>query len=155
MWTTIYSGAFRGHDDVIKWKHFPRYWPFVRGIHRSPGNSPHKGQWRGALVFSLIGGWINGWVNNGEAGDFRRNGANYDVIVMKTNVWMLWFNFQQRYSMLWKSYHKDFISVIILMMTSWYWNALGVTSPLPWESSGHRWIPSQTRAMFYSLMLDL
>ena len=22
------------HDDVIKWKHFPRYWPFVRGIHR-------------------------------------------------------------------------------------------------------------------------
>ena len=22
------------HDDVIKWKHFPCYWPFVRGIHR-------------------------------------------------------------------------------------------------------------------------
>ena len=32
------------HDDVIKWKHFPRYWPFVRGIHRSPMKSPHKGQ---------------------------------------------------------------------------------------------------------------
>ena len=31
------------HDDVIKWKHFPRYWTFVRGIHRSPVNSPHKG----------------------------------------------------------------------------------------------------------------
>ena len=30
------------HDDVIKWKHFPRYWPFVRGIHWSPVNSPHK-----------------------------------------------------------------------------------------------------------------
>ena len=42
------------HDDVIKWKHFPRYWPFVRGIHRSPVNSPHKGQWRGALMISLI-----------------------------------------------------------------------------------------------------
>ena len=42
------------HDDVIKWKHFPCYWPFVRGIHRSPVNSPHKGQWRGALMFSLI-----------------------------------------------------------------------------------------------------
>ena len=42
------------HDDVIKWKHFPRYWPFVRGIHRPPVNSPHKGQWRGALMFSLI-----------------------------------------------------------------------------------------------------
>ena len=23
------------HDDVIKWKHFPRYWPLVRGIHGS------------------------------------------------------------------------------------------------------------------------
>ena len=42
------------HDDVIKWKHFPRYWPFVRGNHWSPVNSPHKGQWRGALIFSLI-----------------------------------------------------------------------------------------------------
>ena len=39
------------HDDVIKWKHFPRYWPFLRGIHRSPVNSPQKGQWRGALIF--------------------------------------------------------------------------------------------------------
>ena len=37
------------HGDVIKWKHFPRYWPFVRGIHRSPLNSPHKVQWRGAF----------------------------------------------------------------------------------------------------------
>ena len=49
------------HDDVIKWKHFPRYWPFVRGIHRSPVNSPHNGQWRGALMFSLICTWIDGW----------------------------------------------------------------------------------------------
>ena len=45
------------YDDVIKWKHFPRYWPFVRGIHRPPVNSPHKGQWRGALMFSLICAW--------------------------------------------------------------------------------------------------
>ena len=42
------------HDDVIKWKHFPRYWPFVRGIHRSSANSSHNGQWRGSLMFSLI-----------------------------------------------------------------------------------------------------
>ena len=71
------------HDDVIKWKHFPRYWPFVRGIHRSPMNSLHKGQWRGALMFSLICVWIYGWVNNREAGDLRRNQAHYDVIVMQ------------------------------------------------------------------------
>ena len=48
------------YDDVIKWKHFPRYWPFVWGIHRSPVKSPHKGQWRGAVMFSLICVWING-----------------------------------------------------------------------------------------------
>ena len=45
------------HDDVINWKHFQLYWPFVRGIHRLPVNSPHKGQWRGALMFSLIFAW--------------------------------------------------------------------------------------------------
>ena len=76
------SGISREHDDVIKWKHFPRNWPFVRGIQRSPVNSPHKGQWRGALMFSLICVWINGWVNNREAGDLRRHRGHYDVIVM-------------------------------------------------------------------------
>ena len=49
----------RGHDNVIKCKHFPRYWPFVRGIHRYPVNSLHKGQWRGALMFSLICAWMD------------------------------------------------------------------------------------------------
>ena len=37
------SGCY--HDDVIKWEQFPRYWPFLQGIHRWP----HKGQWRGAF----------------------------------------------------------------------------------------------------------
>ena len=66
----------------MRWKHFSRYWPFVRGIHRSPVNSPHKGQWSGALVFSLIWLWINGWVNNRVAGDLRRYRTHYDVTVM-------------------------------------------------------------------------
>ena len=74
--------AYLGHDDVIKWKHFPRYWPFVRGIQRSPVNSLHKGQWRGALTFSLMCVWINGWVNNREDGDLRHHRAHYDVTVM-------------------------------------------------------------------------
>ena len=68
------------HDDVIKWKHFQRNWPFVREIHWSPVNSPHKGQWRGALMFSLICVWINDWVNNGDAGDLIRYCAHCDVI---------------------------------------------------------------------------
>ena len=75
------------HDDVIKWEHFPRYWPFVQGIHRSPVNSRHKGQWPGALMFSLIYVWINGWVNNHKAGDLRRHCADYDVNVMILVFW--------------------------------------------------------------------
>ena len=52
------------------------------GIHRSPVNSPYKGQWRWALLFSLICAWINGWVNRREVGDLRRHRTHYDVTVM-------------------------------------------------------------------------
>ena len=68
------------------WRHqmetFPRYWPFVRGIHRSSVNSLHKDQWGGTLMFSLTCAPINGWVNNREAGDLRHHRAHYDVMVM-------------------------------------------------------------------------
>ena len=50
QWTGLLC-VWLWHDDVIKCKHFPRYWPFVRGIHRSPVNSPHQGQWLGSLMF--------------------------------------------------------------------------------------------------------
>ena len=66
------------HDDVIKSKHFPRHWLFVRGIQR------YKRQWRGALMFYLICPWTNNWANNGDASDLRRHRAHYDVIVMNT-----------------------------------------------------------------------
>ena len=58
------------HDDVSKSKHFPRYWPFVWGIYRSPVNSPLKGQWRGVLI------------SKGEVGDLRHHRAHYGVTVM-------------------------------------------------------------------------
>ena len=60
-----------------------RYWPFVWGIHRSPVNSPHKGQWRGALMFSLICNWTNRWANNGDASDLKHHRTHYDVILMR------------------------------------------------------------------------
>ena len=63
--------------DVNKLTHFLHYWPFVR-----PMNSPHKSHRRGALMFSLICARTNGWVNNGDAGDFRRHCAHYDVTVI-------------------------------------------------------------------------
>ena len=71
-----------GHDDVIKWKHFPRCWPFMRGIHRSLVDSLHKGQWRGALMFSLICAWTNGWANHRDSGDFTRHRDHYGITVM-------------------------------------------------------------------------
>ena len=99
------------HDDVIKWKHFPRYWPFVRGIHRSPVNSPHKGQWRGALMSSLICVWINGWVNDREAGDLRRYRGHYDVIVMRTVQWTSLRRFQSRCLLKWSVGYKSNVLV--------------------------------------------
>ena len=80
------SEQVTSHDDVIKCKHFSRYWPFVPGTHRSPVNSSHRGQWRGALMLSLICARINGWVNNRKAGDLRRHRAHYDVILMRQAI---------------------------------------------------------------------
>ena len=59
------------HDDAMKWKHFPRYWPFCvqRPVTRM-------------LMFSLICAWIKAWVKNREAGNLRHHRAHYDVIVM-------------------------------------------------------------------------
>ena len=67
------------HDDVIKWKHFAHDWPSVWGINRSPVNSPHKGQWRRALMFCA---WMIDWVNTREAGHLRCQHVHYDVTVM-------------------------------------------------------------------------
>ena len=86
FWTVILPCNPWGHDDVIKWKHFPRNWPYVWGIHWSPVNSLHKGQWRGVLVFSLICTWMNDWVNSREAGDLRCHRAHYGVTVMTRSV---------------------------------------------------------------------
>ena len=77
-------------DDIIKWKHFLRYWPFVRGMHRSPVNSPHKDQCHGALMFSFICAWINGWINKCEAGDLRRHLTHYDFTVMSSQRTKRW-----------------------------------------------------------------
>ena len=75
----------------MKWKHFLRYWPFLRGIHRSSVNSPHKGQWHGALMLTLICAWMNVWVNNREAGDLRRHRTRlYVTFMVMTSPFLMW-----------------------------------------------------------------
>ena len=70
----------------IWWRHqmetFSAVLALCAGNSPVPVNSPHKGQWRGALMLSLIYAWINDWVNNREAGDLRRQRGHCDVIVM-------------------------------------------------------------------------
>ena len=43
------------HTIMISWQGFPRYLPFVRGIHRSPVDSPHKGpvMWPFDILFDV------------------------------------------------------------------------------------------------------
>ena len=73
------------------WRHqmqtFSALLAFVRGIHRWPVNSPHKGQWRGALICARI----NGWLNKREGGDLRRYRAHYNVTTMTVRRWTLSF----------------------------------------------------------------
>ena len=71
------------HYDAIKWRYFPCYWPFVRGIHRSPVTSPRTNNSDAELwCFHWSAPWINAWVNNREAGDLRRHRSHYDIIAM-------------------------------------------------------------------------
>ena len=82
IWTIVSDGKVSlaiVHDDVIKWEHFPRYWTFVTG------RFPSKGQWRGALMFSLTCAWTNGWANNRDDGDLTCHRTYCDVTIMEWN----------------------------------------------------------------------
>ena len=86
LWVCWLYTTFRCKDN---WRYIDMYiygnfkffniWSGIGHRDRSPVNSPHKGQWRRAMMFSLICAWMNGWVNNGEAVD----SAHYGVTVMQ------------------------------------------------------------------------
>ena len=82
------------HDDVIKWKQFPRHWPFVRAIRRlavdlhpypSPPPPPPPLQrpatWRFDVIFDLR---LNQRLSKHprDAGDMRRHRVHRDVTLM-------------------------------------------------------------------------
>ena len=88
------------HHHSTWWRHrmetFSALLAICAGNSPVPVNSPHKGQWRGALMFSLICARINSWVNNREVGDLRRYRPQYDVIVMKTGYEEPWSRASRR-----------------------------------------------------------
>ena len=112
---------FMLHGAFIRWKHFLRYWPFVRGIHRW-----HKGQWHGALVFSLINAWTKCWENNRNAGDLTPSRSFW----RHCNVFILIV------------FHDDMIR-LCYMMTSSNGNIFRVTGPLCGEFIGSGEFPAQ------------
>ena len=77
-WKSLLFMIDKCNDGAAKWKLFPCYWPFVRGIHRTPVDSPYRGQWRGTSMFFLT----NGWAINQDPSDFKRHRTHYDVTVM-------------------------------------------------------------------------
>ena len=96
-----HEANFVVYHDVIKWKHFPRYWPFVRGIHRLPVDSHHKGQWRGALMFSLTCAWTKGWATNGD---------DSDLITPSRSLW----RHRNAVAAQWLSYQQPVVPIIAL-----------------------------------------
>ena len=112
----------QNHDDVIKTKDLPCYWPFVSRIHRSPVASPYRGEWRGTLIFSLICAWTNGCANNRDAGDLRRHRAHYDVTVMvNTNSLYRWIDndVYWKYITLYKQMTIMKLTTMIMMIIMW------------------------------------
>ena len=105
----------------------------MRGIHRSPVNSLHKGQWRGALIFYLICAWINGWVNNREAGDLRLHYSHYDVNVMPLQSTTLYKTCTQ----LEASHKLNTFPLMYQVVLQLIWQ------PLQWRHNRHDGVPNQ------------
>ena len=103
------------------------------------GHSPHKGQWRGRLMFSLICAWINGWVNNGEPGDLRRHHSPYDVTVMPYLVDSLPWH-----------YGNHIITLSPVKQLRWTWANRSHQLIFPWT----RWPPFSRRYFFRWLFVN-
>ena len=123
-----------------------------------PVNSPHKGQWRGALMFSLICVWINGWVNSREAGDLRHHRGHYDVNVIRWLEWNCDFRKEQPCKVRFRQFirttnsqnttHSSAAKVrygrVLYIMTSSNGNIFRVTAwPLCGEFTGTGEFPAQ------------
>ena len=100
------------HDDVINWEHFPRYWPFVRGTHRSSVNSPQRPVTRSFDVFfdlskQLSIQWWGWWFETLSRPLWRHRNEKYKLVFMISHhcgsCWLItecqrsggWFNIKK------------------------------------------------------------
>ena len=94
------------HGDVIKWKHFPRYWPFVWVIHRWPVNSPTKGQYCRLWDFFDVKQIVE-WPVIWDYMTFiwrHRNGNSWLYVIWQwkfINVWTIWIHNTLMKCLLW------------------------------------------------------
>ena len=125
------SNCMHSHDDAIKWKHLPRNWPFVRGIPRLPGNSPHKDQWCRALIFFNLSYFYNVFIpiHWFEAKFHSRN-----------------ISFLERQ----RSCHE-----LQVMIRPWHGNVLHISCGLWGESTDKPWIPHTTGQKYGTLLYPL
>ena len=66
--------------NILPWHWSPLcYWPFVRGIHWSSMDSPHKRLAAQALIFSLMLAWTNCWTNMPVPGYLTRYDTHVKV----------------------------------------------------------------------------
>ena len=86
---TSWSRSFRRWSDELRdqpWcRHQMETFSALLALHE--GNRPAaggipRGQWPGALMFSLICAWTRGWANTRDAGDLRRHHGHYVVTVI-------------------------------------------------------------------------
>ena len=78
------------HDDVMLWKLFPCYWRLVRGIHRSPRDSPHKRSVKCRFLFLLILAQPNCWTNRGVDDDLRPQNVDFNAITCLASCTPRW-----------------------------------------------------------------
>ena len=108
------------YQKTTWWRHQMETFSAQLALCEFPVNSPHKGQWRGALMFSFICVWINDWVNNREAGDLRRYSGHYDVIVMKWKERAKWRNLFQIFTGDHFICYQDVILIVYLIKSIIY-----------------------------------
>ena len=112
-------------DHITWWRHqmetSSALLALCAGNSPAPVNSPHKGQWGGALMFSLISAWTNGWVNNRDAGDLRRHRVHYDVTVMTLYFHILWL--LHFFRLFWQIFWRNCRHWLYRNLSMpWFWN---------------------------------